>query len=115
MTYPQGVTNAQSRSDYEGTYGWRTSILKEVKRVEAFGAWKPTNSKELNAARKHYPGQVSMGHIVMAFRVKTDADGTLKGGGVTKKSRIAFADEVGFRPTYTSTHTLDAQTTSQTA
>ena len=92
---PTSVTDAEGRNDYGGEHGWRASITKEIKRVEGFGAWQLVSADELRAARRAHPDRVSVGHIVVAFRVKADADGVLKGAGITKKSRIAFADEIG--------------------
>ena len=74
---PTSVANAESRADFEGEFGWRASLEKEIRRVESFGAWSMASGRDLAEARK--------AHIVIAFRVKSDADGELKGGGVIKK------------------------------
>ena len=46
----------------------------------------------MRTARREYPGRVSIGHIVIAFRNKIDPEGNPLEPGVVKKSRCAYAD-----------------------
>ena len=92
---PTSVTNAEGRDDYGGDHGWQASLQKEIKRVEGFRAWELVSAQELQDAKRLYLERVSIGHIVIAFRVKSDAEGNAKDPGITKKSRVAFADEKG--------------------
>ena len=45
-----------------------------------------------------------MGHIVIAFRVKSDAEGNAKDPEITRKSRVAFADDKGRSDAYLDTY-----------
>ena len=81
-----------SRPDYEGEFGWRASLQKEFKRVEGFNARELVSGDHLWAAKREFPGRVSVGHIVNAFRNKIDPDGNPLEPGVEKKSRCAYAD-----------------------
>ena len=100
---PLSVTDAQKRADWEGPNGWRASMQKEVDRVKSFGAWEIVSAKELWQAKDKYKERCSVGHIVIAYRLKVDADGDPKNPAITKKSRIAFADDKSQNAAFDST------------
>ena len=90
---PLSVTDAMKRPDYLGPHGWQQSLAKEIARVQGFGAWELASSRDLWKAKSKYGDRCAIGHIVIAFRNKVNADGYPKNPSVTKKSRVAFADD----------------------
>jgi hypothetical protein len=81
---------AALRADFEGPDGWRAAISKEVNRVFVqFAAIKLVPISDYYEALAHYPDQVSLGHVMLAFRAKVKPDGTHD----VNKAHIAIADK----------------------
>ena len=63
-------------------------------RVIDFDALKIVPASAATAARSKFgAANVSIGHIVVAFRLKRDPSGALLGDGLSKKTRITIADK----------------------
>jgi hypothetical protein len=93
---PTSARDAKTKPDYEGPHGWRAAIQKEVTRVHNFGAITLVPAKDARAVRAAYgDDQVTIGHIVLAFRNKTDPSGNPLDDDISRKARITIADKRG--------------------
>ena len=58
---PKSVSAAKRLRDDRAPFGWEQAILKEVRRVEGFGAWHIVPMSQYWAENREYPGRVSIG------------------------------------------------------
>jgi hypothetical protein len=88
------VRHAGTLPDFKGPHGWDLALSKEVARVDGFKAWRLVSKEHLHRSQRLYgTARVSIACIVVAFRVKTDPDGTLLEVSKCRKARITIADK----------------------
>ena len=89
-TLPTSARVAASMPDFHGPGGWKEAIASEVARVAGHGGLKVVRRSLFYELSRKYPGKVSQGHIVLAFKNKYFPDGSFD----RRKARIAYADKI---------------------
>ena len=91
---PASVAMARALPDYLAKGGWHDAIVKEIRRVESFGAWVHCPiSDYFDDLRDKGPALCSMAYIVTAQTIKTTASGDLRSLGIANKFRVTLADK----------------------
>jgi hypothetical protein len=91
---PVSVSAARALPDYMAAGGWHDAIVKEIRRVESFGAWElHPISDFFDDLRSKGETLCSMAYIVTAQTIKTTASGDLRAVGVANKFRVTLADK----------------------
>jgi hypothetical protein len=94
---PATVSDARQRPDWEGASGWRASMGREVHRlfIKHRALTIVPSGARAAAIREHGADKVSMGYIVVVFKIKADTDGAPLEDGADKKTRLAVSDPNG--------------------
>jgi len=92
LVAPVTVREAMARQDFREPNGWYGAMQKELRKIEAFGAWTVVPESMVRASLRDYPDRTSIGHLVPVLTCKADASGDPRAPEVLNKFRISLSD-----------------------
>jgi len=98
LPVPASVREAMNHAEYDTPHGWKAAMMKEILRVERFGAMCMVPESVVRASIRDYPTRTTVAFLVAVFADKLTPSGDPRKPEILHKFRIAYADSQGVGP-----------------